>query len=68
MDEERAKQIPPPLYIRVSTIILETGQVESVRWMNHYSKEDRVWLGRHCYWAFRNGRSILTEPGEPKTK
>lgn len=47
------------------TIYVETwcnGDMESRREIDHNDRESRVWLGRHCYWAFRNGREIRTGP------
>ena len=36
-------------YIRVETINLDTGELESVRTIDHNIKADRVWPGKHCY-------------------
>lgn len=52
------------LKLKVETRNLETQELESEKVIDHDVKEDRVWLGRHCYWAFRNNRSILTYPTE----
>lgn len=33
--------------------------------IDHDNREDRVWLGKHCFWAFRNGRSVTTFAHNP---
>lgn len=33
--------------------------------IDHDNREDRVWLGKHCFWAFRNNHSVLTSPLTP---
>ena len=43
---------------------LADGSVESRKIIDHDNREDRVWLGRHCFWAFRNQRSVTTGPTE----
>lgn len=50
------------LKLRVISRNMETDEIEVDKVIDHDDREDRVWLGRHCYWAFRNGRSITTEP------
>lgn len=44
----------------VETRDLKTGELESSKTIDHADRDDRVWLGRHCFWAFRNGRSVTT--------
>lgn len=44
----------------VQTFLLATGEMETQKTINHDDREDRVRLARHCYWAFRNGRSVTT--------
>lgn len=48
------------LRLAVITQNLATGDVVSERTIDHENREDRVWLGRHCYWAFRNGHAVIT--------
>jgi len=50
------------LKLRVITRDMETGVIEGDKVIDHDSRDDRVWLGKHCFWAFRNGRSITTQP------
>lgn len=52
------------LKIVVKTIRMTDKVCESEKVINHNNKEDRVWLGKHCYWAFRNERMIITYPLE----
>ena len=49
------------LMLRVISTNMASGSVEVDRVIDHDNREDRVWLGRHCFWAFRNGRSITTQ-------
>lgn len=46
------------LNIRVETYLGEV--LESATDGDHNSHEFRVWLGKHSYWALRNGRKIVT--------
>ena len=50
-----------PVFIKVVTTCLKTGAV-SERVIDHNHPDQRQWLGRHCYWAFRSGHSITTIP------
>ena len=45
-----------PLYVRVVTI--KDNGVKSTKIIVHNNYEDRKWLGKHCFWAFRNGVEI----------
>lgn len=47
-----------PLFVITKNVA--TGEIEGRKLIDHNSYADRKWLGKHCYWAFRNGRSILT--------
>lgn len=47
--------------VRVVTTDLKTGK-QSVREIDHDDFEDRKWLGKHCFWAMRNGCSVETSP------
>lgn len=48
--------------LRVISKNMKTGEVELDKVIDHDNRDDRVWLGKHCFWAFRSGRSITTEP------
>lgn len=50
------------LKVQVNTYDLLSGELESTKVVNHNSKEDRQWMGKHCYWAFRNNKRIETYP------
>ncbi len=52
----------PPLHLQVVSTNMASGEVELTKVIDHNDRDDRVWLGRHCYWAFRNGRAITTAP------
>lgn len=48
----------------ITTYDATTDEIESERTIDHSDKRDRIWLGKHCYWAFRNGRGVDTKPVE----
>lgn len=50
------------LKLRVTSTDMATGLIEVDKVIDHDDRDDRVWLGKHCFWAFRHGRSITTEP------
>lgn len=51
-----------PLPLLVKTFVIGADEIENERTIDHNVHQDRVWLGKHCYWAFRNGRGVETEP------
>lgn len=51
-----------PLKIIVETWNVKTDEKEKEKIIDHNNSEDRTWLGKHCFWAFRNGRGIVTRP------
>lgn len=52
------------LMIKVSTFHGDDEEPESLRVIDHNDAIHRQWLGKHCFWAFRNNRAVLTEPVE----
>lgn len=48
------------LKLIVETVNIETGERESRKVIDHNDRDDRVWLGKHCFWAFRNNRKVTT--------
>lgn len=50
------------LKLRVVSKNMQTSVIELDKTIDHNNRDDRVWLGKHCFWAFRNGRSVTTEP------
>jgi hypothetical protein len=59
LDDTRARRVS--LRVRVVTTNIATGE-QWERTINHCYRDDRVWLGRHCYWAMRSGHRVMTEP------
>ncbi len=55
--------------VLVTTTEISTGKT-SRRTIDHDNRDDRIWLGKHCYWAMRNGCEVTTIPagqdGGPK--
>ena len=50
------------LPLTVETWIVETDEMETSKVIDHADHADRVWLGKHSHWAFRNGRGIVCRP------
>lgn len=55
-----AMEAPAPLRLVVETHCLRTGQMTSKKVIDHNNRDDRVWLGKHCFWAFRNAHKVTT--------
>lgn len=49
-----------PLYIAVVTHDADSGEIEQQKVIDHNDKNDRVWLSKHCFWAFRNKKAVTT--------
>lgn len=52
------------LPLKVITMDMKTGKITNERVIDHNDHSDRVWLGKHCFWAFRNGHGVQTSPME----
>lgn len=48
--------------VAVLTHDATTGEIEQQRIIDHQSHDARVWLGKHSFWALRNGKAISTCP------
>lgn len=44
----------------IEVITIHPGGRRQRKVINHNDHDDRVWLGKHCFWAFRNGVEIRT--------
>jgi hypothetical protein len=53
---------PKPNYVAVLTHNSTDGEIEQQRIIDHNRHEDRVWLGKHSFWAMRNSKAITTVP------
>lgn len=51
-----------PIYVEVVTRSVESGEITSTRTIDHNNHGDRVWLGKHSFWAMRNKHSVYTRP------
>lgn len=52
-----------PIYIEVVTRDLDDLDKPATRKIiNHALHTDRVWLGKHSFWAMRNNHSVTTAP------
>lgn len=52
-----------PLLVNVVTVIVESDEIESERIIDLCNDRDRLWLGKHAFWALANGRGIEQYPG-----
>lgn len=52
--------------VHVITTNLDEREGEQIRHVviDHDNSEHRKWLGKHCFWAFRNNHEIVTYPTE----
>lgn len=50
--------------LRVLTVRMSDMEEVDDRVIDHNKTADRQWLGKHCFWAFRNGHGVQTSPLE----
>jgi hypothetical protein len=56
---EQTKPIP----LKVTTFLSDNQEeIESEQVIDHSQHKDRLWLGKHCHWAFRNNRGVEIYP------
>jgi len=48
--------------IEVETYDGDSDEAESVRTIDHNDTLHRQWLAKHCWWALRNNRTVVTTP------
>lgn len=62
-----AVKMPEILPVEVITRDMSNGELigKSVV-IDHNDPEHRKWLGKHCFWAFRNNKGISTHPTHKK--
>lgn len=58
----------PNLWLVVETIDMVSGDTEAKKIIDHNNRHDRVWLGKHSFWAFRSGKGVVTYPSSEATK
>ena len=46
--------------LALEVITIHADKQRTRRIIDHNNREDRVWLGKHCFWAFRNGAEVRT--------
>ena len=54
-----------PLWVKVVTFDPDKDDDDNMiseRTIDHNNHDSRVWLGRHSYWALRNGYGVETYP------
>ncbi len=47
-------------HIHVETV--HPDGTKTFKVIDHDEHLSRVWLGKHCFWAMRNGRTVTTSP------
>lgn len=50
--------------VRIETYLGESEEPESERVIDHDDSLHRQWLGKHIFWAVRNGRAVTITPVE----
>lgn len=60
MTDERDEKTHRPVMIFVETAMPDGSTTRRV--IDHSDRESRIWLGKHCYWALRNGVTVRTGP------
>lgn len=50
------------VHVHVTTRPLDSDAPGKHVVIDHNVQEHRSWLGKHCFWAFRNGHSVTTYP------
>lgn len=55
------------LLVDVITRDIRDGEV-TVKRIDHNDRWDRQWLGKHAYWAMRNGHEVTTRPVPPEVE
>ena len=53
------------LFVEVVTESLTDPNHITQKVIDHDEHDSRVWLGRHCFWAMRNGFAVHTRPLPP---
>ena len=48
--------------VNVAVETIHPNGTRDMKVIDHDDHASRVWLGRHCFWAMRNGRTVLTGP------
>lgn len=49
-------------HVKVHIRELNSDTPTEIVTIDHENADHRKWLGRMCFWAFRNNRSVFTEP------
>lgn len=49
-------------HVHVTTSELGSDKPRQHVVIDHDEHEHRVWLGKHCFWAMRSGRQVVTYP------
>ena len=67
-NEQKTPKTPKAVVAVVVRTYYPDGTTQSARLIDHNYKPHREWLGKHCYWAMREGLAVATAPvqkGEP---
>lgn len=48
------------LELVVLTKDMKSGSVETRRVIDYNNRAHRLWLSKHCFWAFHNNRAVET--------
>lgn len=62
MPEVKDTASPEPVWVVVETWDVKTDKTEAATTIDHGNHHSRVWLGKHCMWAVRNGKGVTIYP------
>ena len=68
-NEQKTPKTPKAVVAVVVRTYYPDGTTQSARLIDHNYKPHRDWLGKHCFWAMREGLAVATSPvqkGEPR--
>ena len=61
-NEQKTQKTPMAVVAVVVRTYYPDGTTQSARLIDHNYKPHREWLGKHCYWAMREGLAVATAP------
>lgn len=67
-NEQKTPKTPKAVVAVEVRTYYHDGTTQSARLIDHNYKPHRDWLGKHCFWAMREGLAVATAPvqkGDP---
>ena len=63
-NEQKTQKTPKAVVAVVVRTYYPDGTTQSARLIDHNYKPHREWLGKHCFWAMREGLAVATAPAQ----